>query len=69
MMDLLPPERYRHVNGVENPADCASRGIFPTELVNQNILWSGPLWLHWPSSEWPKHHQIPAFSSCKISLF
>ena len=37
MMDLLPPERWRLVNGVENPADCASRGIFPMELVNHNI--------------------------------
>ena len=62
MMDLLPPERCRHVNKVENPADCAPQGIFPTELENHNIWWSGPKWLHWPSSGWPKQHQIPAVS-------
>ena len=62
MMDLLPPERWRQVNGVENPADCASRGIFPTELVKHNIWWSSAKWLLWPSLEWPKQRQISAVS-------
>ena len=33
IMVLIPPERWSHVNGVENPADCASRGVFPAELM------------------------------------
>ena len=33
IMDLIPPEKWSHVNGVDNPADCASRGIFSAELM------------------------------------
>jgi len=34
----LPDAHWRHVPGRENPADCASRGIQPGELI------SHPLW-------------------------
>ena len=29
IMELLGPDRWHHVSGLENPADCASRGLFP----------------------------------------
>ena len=45
IMSLIPPERWSHVNGVKNPADCASRGVFPAELMAHNMWWSGPDWL------------------------
>ena len=45
IMSLIPPERWSHVNGVENPADCASRGVFPAEIMVHNMWWSGPDWL------------------------
>ena len=31
IMDLVPPDHWRHVSGAENPADCASRGLFPSD--------------------------------------
>lgn len=37
-MDLVPPSRWSHVVGSDNPADCASRGILPSELIAHN-LW------------------------------
>lgn len=30
----------------ENPADCASRGILPDELINHHLWWHGPTWLN-----------------------
>ena len=27
IMSLIPPERWSHVNGVENPADCIQRSV------------------------------------------
>ena len=30
IVDLIPPNKWKHVKGVENPADCASRGIHPS---------------------------------------
>ena len=38
VMELVPPDRWRHVNGQSNPADCASRGLFPSELATFS-LW------------------------------
>ncbi|XP_029171383.1 uncharacterized protein LOC114940808 [Nylanderia fulva] len=35
---LIPDAHWHHVPGRENPADCASRGLYPGELVDH------PLW-------------------------
>ena len=40
--ETIPVACWRHVKGTENPADCASRGIFPAELAEHNIWWKGP---------------------------
>jgi len=40
----IPPDRWSHVVGAENPADCASRGIFPLELWVHKLWWDGPSW-------------------------
>ncbi|UYV61453.1 hypothetical protein LAZ67_1004907 [Cordylochernes scorpioides] len=34
-----------HVSSQDNPADCASRGIMPQDLVNHRIWWRCPIWL------------------------
>ena len=33
IVELISPDRWRHVSGTDNPADCASRGLFPSELL------------------------------------
>lgn len=38
----LPDARWHHVAGVDNPADCASRGISPDELLRHPLWWRGP---------------------------
>lgn len=45
---------WRHVMSAENPADCASRGIKPAELINHSLWWTGPSWLKEQHTEWPK---------------
>ncbi|XP_076302047.1 uncharacterized protein LOC143220243 [Lasioglossum baleicum] len=50
----LPSASWRHVPTASNPADCASRGILPSELRDHAIWWHGPPWLgrsplHWPA--------------------
>ena len=58
ILDLIPPERWKHIRGVENPADCISRGLFPKELVSHDLWWNGPPWLCLPQSEWPSQSVI-----------
>ena len=38
IVDRIPPNRWSHVASADNPADCASRGIFPSELLDHE-LW------------------------------
>ena len=38
IIDQIPPDRWKHVPGVQNPADCASRGLFPVQL-KEHDLW------------------------------
>lgn len=45
---------WHHVKSAENPADCASRGLLPSQLKIHPFWFYGPNWLSLPSSEWPK---------------
>ena len=45
IVDCIPPDRWEHVAGIQNPADCASRGLFPSELICNDLWWNGPSWL------------------------
>ena len=59
IMELVTPERWNHVEGLMNPADCASRGMFPSELLEHTLWWNGPIWLHQDPSQWPKQLNLP----------
>ena len=45
ILDLLPARRWRHVPTETNPADCASRGLLPKEMIAYTLWWKGPPWL------------------------
>lgn len=53
---LLPDVRWNHLPGKNNPADCSSRGLLASELVNHQLWWSGPDFLH-------SSHPVP---SCQL---
>ncbi len=53
IITLVPPNRWHHVAGVDNPADCASRGMLPSELLEHKLWWDGPEWLRHPEAQWP----------------
>jgi len=50
---LLPGCSWSHVPSANNPADCASRGVLPSELPSLDLYWFGPDFLRRVSSEWP----------------
>ncbi|CAG7824828.1 unnamed protein product [Allacma fusca] len=45
IQDFLPFEQWHHVSGAQNPVDCASRGIRPSELISHPLWWEGPEFL------------------------
>ncbi|XP_029162926.1 uncharacterized protein LOC114934423 [Nylanderia fulva] len=52
----LPSAKWNHVPSKDNPADCASRGLYASKLVSHPLWWAGPPWLQWPSTAWPPHN-------------
>jgi len=59
LVELVAPCHWGHVDGVENPADCASRGLMPSELIVRDLWWNGPGWLKMNPADWPKQPQLP----------
>lgn len=50
IQDKLPHATWLHVKSKNNPADVASRGIFPSEFVNFSTWFQGPSFLHDPDA-------------------
>jgi len=48
----LPGAHWLHVSSRDNPADCASRGLAPRELVKFSLWWNGPPWLWVDGERW-----------------
>ena len=51
ILQVTSPQTWRHVPTSENPADCASRGLMPQDLLSHKLWWDGTDWLlHEPIS-------------------
>ena len=46
-------DQWRHVKGVENPADIGTRGM-SIEGLKESVWLNGPAWLHADEEKWPK---------------
>lgn len=45
IQDRVPSNQWGHVPGVDNPADCASRGLDPSTFIHFSLWWNGPTFL------------------------
>jgi len=52
VLTLIPGCQWSHIASAKNPADCASRGVFPSELPSNSLYWHGPPMLTHPISSW-----------------
>ncbi|XP_058446192.1 uncharacterized protein LOC131427220 [Malaya genurostris] len=66
ILDVLPRKHWSHVTSKNNPADCASRGISPSDLVNHPLWWTGPAWLYEDSSTW--NREVPDYNNNEDTL-
>lgn len=64
IQEKVPPSLWSHIASPQNPADCASRGIAPSELRLHPLWWNGPPWLQSPSSQWPITTITPISDEC-----
>ncbi|XP_055838413.1 uncharacterized protein LOC129906619 [Episyrphus balteatus] len=48
-----PGSLWKHVPSEQNPADVASRGVMPQNLINNTQWWHGPSWLKFSKETWP----------------
>nr|XP_044249579.1 uncharacterized protein LOC123002908 [Drosophila takahashii] len=53
ILETCPRSCWQHIRSGDNPADCASRGILPKDLLDHPIWWNGPAWLSQSRSTWP----------------
>ncbi|XP_063376662.1 uncharacterized protein LOC134664029 [Cydia fagiglandana] len=49
----LPSDCFFHVSGKENPSDCLSRGLTPSQLLEHPLWLRGPSWARLERSKWP----------------
>ncbi|XP_062714016.1 uncharacterized protein LOC134290827 [Aedes albopictus] len=54
ILEVLPRDRWNHVRSEDNPADCASRGLTPGELVTHPLWWCGPDELKSETEHWKR---------------
>ena len=50
---LVPSTCWFHVDGKENISDCLSRGMSPSQFIENKLWLSGPKWLTYDISCWP----------------
>ncbi|XP_073979069.1 uncharacterized protein [Rhodnius prolixus] len=53
ILEKVPASQWFHISSSQNPADCASRGVRPQELVSHQLWWEGPPWLKSNHESWP----------------
>ncbi|XP_043651429.1 uncharacterized protein LOC122618898 [Drosophila teissieri] len=51
ILDHTSAAQWHHIDTSENPADCATRGLPPSQIPD--IWWHGPSWLCKPHNIWP----------------
>jgi hypothetical protein len=54
IQELTEKFTWRHIAGIENPADLVSRGLLPEEIEDCELWWNGPSFLCQPEEEWPE---------------
>lgn len=57
-LSLVPAPNWRYVATSLNPADLASRGALPLELLRSELWWQGPSWLADSPDAWPRRPDI-----------
>ncbi|XP_075150561.1 uncharacterized protein LOC142224663 [Haematobia irritans] len=58
IIEVVNPVNWSHVTSESNPADLASRGVTPQEILENSLWWQGPEWLSKSEDCWSKEFPI-----------
>lgn len=56
IQEKIAPSLWNHVASEDNPADPASRGLLPSDLLDNTLWWAGPPFLSLKEDLWPRSH-------------
>jgi len=62
LQSVLPSCHWRHVPSLDNPADCASRGLMPSELPQFSLYCFGPRFIRDHPNEWGRDKERLPYS-------
>ncbi|XP_065091063.1 uncharacterized protein LOC135712029 [Ochlerotatus camptorhynchus] len=58
---------WKHIAGLENPADVISRGCLASDIIYNTLWWRGPEWLQKEKEYWPvPGQQCGSTDNCNI---
>ncbi|XP_039968907.1 uncharacterized protein LOC120780713 [Bactrocera tryoni] len=60
IQQLTSLDLWHYVRSAQNPADCASRGVTPSELLGHHLWWSGPDWLRQKTTPFDQAPELQA---------
>lgn len=63
ILKVMPSSSWRHVTSSENAADCATRGLTTSQLMEHSLWWEGPDWI---KNDVPK--DIPQVDTPQLEL-
>ncbi|XP_071581890.1 uncharacterized protein [Temnothorax nylanderi] len=58
IQETLPQVLWKLTPGNQNPADLATRGLSPAQLMEHVEWWTGPQWLRQDASTWPQESKV-----------
>ena len=53
IQDLTHQLTWKHIRGIDNPADVISRGLAPDEIEDCTLWWNAPSFFEKPKTDWP----------------
>ena len=53
ILKLTNKDEWAYCSTDENPADLGSRGVFASQLKENQLWWRGPPWLASKAENWP----------------
>ncbi|XP_054259795.1 uncharacterized protein LOC128984491 [Macrosteles quadrilineatus] len=68
LQELVSPHSWNYVKSQDNPADCATRGLSPSQIVTHHLWWNGPEWLQSSSDSWPKPKFTPVIDDDTLEI-